>query len=115
MKPVEFGGPLAFVNELEQYMSGFLDPPSLAKRQSEKARALHAYRSLVEMALPWLAPGGVLVSASCSAHVSPDEFFSIVLETGGKGGLTEFKRTENPPDHPATFPEARYLKCIYLR
>lgn len=92
-----------------------LDPPSLAKRQSEKARALHAYRSLVEMALPWLAPGGVLVSASCSAHVSPDEFFSTVLETGGKGGLTEFKRTENPPDHPATFPEARYLKCIYLR
>jgi 23S rRNA (cytosine1962-C5)-methyltransferase len=89
-----------------------LDPPSLAKRESEKQGALGAYRKLVQSALPWLAPNGILVAASCSAHVTPEEFFSTVL-TASK--LKDFRRTENPPDHPATFPEARYLKCIYLK
>jgi 23S rRNA (cytosine1962-C5)-methyltransferase len=89
-----------------------LDPPSLAKRESEKVGALRAYRQLVQSALPWLAPKGILVAASCSAHVTPEEFFSTVL---GASKLNELRRTENPPDHPATFPEARYLKCIYLK
>jgi 23S rRNA (cytosine1962-C5)-methyltransferase len=89
-----------------------LDPPSLAKRESEKAGALRAYRKLVESALPWLASKGILVAASCSAHVTPEEFFATVLKASK---LKEFRRTENPPDHPATFPEARYLKCIYLQ
>ena len=89
-----------------------LDPPSLAKRESEKAGALRAYRKLVASALPWLAPNGILVAASCSAHVTPEEFFSTVLSASK---LKEIRRTENPPDHPASFPEARYLKCIYLK
>lgn len=92
-----------------------LDPPSLAKRESEKAGALAAYRRLVEMALPWLAKDGILVAASCSAHVKPDEFFAVVNEAAERADLREFKRTESPPDHPATFPEARYLKCVYFR
>ncbi|HUS35373.1 MAG TPA: class I SAM-dependent rRNA methyltransferase [Verrucomicrobiae bacterium] len=89
-----------------------LDPPSLAKRASEKAGALRAYRQLVQSALPWLDRDGILMAASCSAHVTPEEFFSTVLKASG---LNEFRRAENPVDHPATFPEARYLKCIYLR
>jgi 23S rRNA (cytosine1962-C5)-methyltransferase len=91
-----------------------LDPPSLAKRESEKAGALRAYRKLVESALPWLAPKGILVAASCSGHVTPEEFFTTVL-SATRSKSKEFRRTENPPDHPATFPEARYLKCIYLQ
>ena len=89
-----------------------LDPPSLAKRESEKPGALRAYRQLVESALPWLDRDAILVAASCSAHVTPDEFFTTVLKASR---LEEFRRTKNPADHPATFPEARYLKCIYLR
>lgn len=89
-----------------------LDPPSLAKRESEKAGAVRAYRQLIQSALPWLDRGGILVAASCSGHVTPEEFFATVLKASG---LKEFRRTGNPPDHPATFPEARYLKCIYLR
>jgi 23S rRNA (cytosine1962-C5)-methyltransferase len=92
-----------------------LDPPSLAKRESEKAGALRAYRKLVESALPWLAADGILVAASCSAHVTPEAFFQTVLDPTRETKFKEFLRTENPPDHPATFPEARYLKCIYLR
>ena len=89
-----------------------LDPPSLAKREAEKPGALRAYRQLVQSALPWLDRDGILVAASCSAHVTPDEFFATALKASG---LTEFRRTGSPIDHPATFPEARYLKCIYLR
>jgi 23S rRNA (cytosine1962-C5)-methyltransferase len=92
-----------------------LDPPSLAKREAEKAGALRAYRKLIQSALPWLARGGILVAASCSAHVTPEEFFSVAIESTRPSGLSEFCRTENPPDHPATFREARYLKCIYFR
>ena len=92
-----------------------LDPPSLAKRAAEKPGALRAYRKLIESALPWLDRHGILVAASCSAHVAPDEFFATVLQATRSTKLKEFLRTENPPDHPAAFPEARYLKCIYLR
>jgi 23S rRNA (cytosine1962-C5)-methyltransferase len=88
-----------------------LDPPSLAKREADKEGALRAYRQLARMALGWLEPGAILVAASCSAHVSPEEFFSVMAELR----LKEIRRTENPADHPATFAEARYLKCIYLK
>lgn len=91
-----------------------LDPPSLAKRESEKAGALRAYRQLFQSALPWLASNAVLAAASCSAHVTPDEFFTEILDVAQRNHLRELQRTESPPDHPASFPEARYLKCIYL-
>jgi 23S rRNA (cytosine1962-C5)-methyltransferase len=91
-----------------------LDPPSLAKRDSEKPGALRAYRQLVQSALPWLSPDGIIVAASCSAHVPPDEFFAAILDLAPRRHLQELLRAESPSDHPATFPEARYLKCIYL-
>lgn len=94
-----------------------LDPPSLAKRESERAEALGAYRRLNAAALRWLAPGGVLVSASCSAHVTTEEFFGAVRQAARESArpFTEFQTTGPEPDHPAAFPEARYLKAIYLR
>jgi 23S rRNA (cytosine1962-C5)-methyltransferase len=94
-----------------------LDPPSLAKREAERARALGAYRRLNADALRWLAPGGVLVAASCSAHVSTEEFFGTVRQAARESGrvFTEWQTTAHAPDHPATFPEAWYLKAIYLR
>ncbi len=94
-----------------------LDPPSLAKRESEREDAIHAYARLIAETLGRLKPGGVLVASSCSAHVSAEEFFDLTLETARKSGqsFAELKRTRHPADHPATFAEAEYLKCIYLR
>ncbi len=94
-----------------------LDPPSLARREAERARALGAYQRLNSDALRWLAPGGVLVAASCSAHVSSEEFFGAVRQAARETArpFTEWQTTGHPPDHPATFPEAQYLKAIYLR
>jgi 23S rRNA (cytosine1962-C5)-methyltransferase len=94
-----------------------LDPPSLARRETERAGAIKAYARLGSLGLERLRAGGMLVSASCSAHVSTDEFFSAVrgVARQSRRRFSEWRTTGHPPDHPATFPEAYYLKCIYLR
>ena len=94
-----------------------LDPPSLAKREAERASAIRAYTNLVSNGLRLLRRRGYLVAASCSAHVSADEFFDAVRRSAGSSGrkIAELETIGHPPDHPATFPEAQYLKCMYLR
>ena len=94
-----------------------LDPPSLAKRETERAGAIQAYRRLALLGLPRLRPGGILVAASCSAHVSAAEFFGAVEEAlrAARRSFVELARTAHAPDHPATFPEAQYLKCVFVR
>jgi 23S rRNA G2069 N7-methylase RlmK/C1962 C5-methylase RlmI len=94
-----------------------LDPPSLAKRETERAGAIQAYRKLTELGLPRLRRGGILVAASCSAHVSTGEFFTAVLDAlhASRRPFVELARATHAPDHPATFPEAQYLKCLFAR
>ncbi len=94
-----------------------LDPPSLAKREEERAGAIAAYGGLVAEGICRLLPGGVLVAASCSAHVSAEEFFGAVRQSAqrSKRAFTELATTGHAPDHAATFPEANYLKALYLR
>ena len=94
-----------------------LDPPSLAKRESERAGAIQAYGKLAVSGIKALQRNGILVAASCSAHVSAEEFFNEVRRAARDSGrgFAELETTGHPPDHPATFKEAEYLKCIYLR
>lgn len=94
-----------------------LDPPSLAKREAERAGAIQVYGKLARHAVGHLNAGGILVAASCSAHVSADEFFAMLRETARSSGrqFTELQTTAHAPDHAATFREAQYLKCIYLQ
>jgi len=94
-----------------------LDPPSLAKREEEREEAIRAYGKLVANGIKMLRHGGVLVAASCSAHVSAAEFFDAVRQAAQKSGrgFTELETVEHAADHPATFLEAEYLKCLYLR
>lgn len=94
-----------------------LDPPSLAKRETERAGAIRGYARLTELGLKHLLPGGILLACSCSAHVSAEEFFAAVRQTAAKSGhrFTELRTTRHAADHPATFKEAEYLKAIYLR
>lgn len=94
-----------------------LDPPSLARRETERAGAIQAYTRLATLGLARLRRGGMLVAASCSAHVTDEEFFDAVRGAArqARRRFVEWRTTGHPPDHPATFPEARYLKCIYLR
>ena len=93
-----------------------LDPPSLARREAERAAAIQAYGRLATSALRTLRDRGILVAASCSAHVSATEFFAAVTEALRRTGRPyhELARTGHPPDHWWTFPEAEYLKCLYV-
>ena len=91
--------------------------PSLAKRETERLGAIRAYGRLALLGIGHLAPGGILVAGSCSAHVTAEEFFEAVRSSAVKAGRTfeELRTTRHAPDHPATFKEAQYLKAIYLR
>jgi len=94
-----------------------LDPPSLAKRESDRARAVHAYERLVSSAAKSLAPGGILIACSCSAHVTATEFFEAAgrAATRSRRTVKELSRSGHAPDHPASFKEAEYLKAIFLK
>jgi len=95
------------------------DPPAFAKSQKAVEAAVAGYASLNRAALHVLAPGGLLVTASCSARVSPEMFQDAVKEAAYKTHidlqLVEDRR--QPPDHPVApqFREGRYLKCAVYR
>jgi 23S rRNA (cytosine1962-C5)-methyltransferase len=94
-----------------------LDPPSLAKRESERNGALQAYGKLARNGIRLLRAGGILVAASCSAHVPAPEFFEVIRDAAAKSKrrFLEWKTTQHPADHPAAFKEAKYLKCIFVK
>jgi 23S rRNA (cytosine1962-C5)-methyltransferase len=101
----------------EKFGLVILDPPALAKKQNERTDAMHGYRRLIGSGLQRVDRGGILVAASCSAHISEEEFFEMTQEVVRRSGhrFEELLRTGQPADHPATFAEAKYLKCIYYR
>lgn len=93
-----------------------LDPPSLAKREKDREGAIQAYQKLTSDAIQRLQKGGLLVSASCSAHVSRQEFVQAVrmaCKTSGRR-LKEVDITGSAADHPDTLPEMTYLKAVYV-
>ncbi len=104
-------------NERVKFDLMILDPPSFAKREAERAGAIRAYEHLTQLGLTHLKSGGILLSCSCSAHVSAEEFFGAVRSAAAKSGrkFQELETTRHAPDHNATFKEAEYLKAIYLR
>ncbi len=63
-----------------------------------------------------LSPGGLLVTCSCSFHVSPEEFTEVLRASAADAGRrVQLLETRGAaPDHPAilTLPETRYLKCL---
>jgi 23S rRNA (cytosine1962-C5)-methyltransferase len=95
------------------------DPPAFAKSQKAVEGALAGYASLNRAALAVLSPGGLLVTCSCSARVSADQFFEAVKEAAFKTHveLALVAETRQPFDHPISlqFKEGRYLKAMVLR
>jgi 23S rRNA (cytosine1962-C5)-methyltransferase len=92
-----------------------VDPPSFAQRRAQLAQALSAYQRLTQLSLRVLRPGGALVQASCSSQVDADTFFSTVRHAAVQAGrsLREIDRTGHALDHPVTFREGAYLKCLF--
>jgi 23S rRNA (cytosine1962-C5)-methyltransferase len=95
------------------------DPPKLARSASQLNRATRAYKDLNLLALKLLAPGGVLVTFSCSGLVTAELFqkvlFGAALDAGRDAQV--IGRLTQATDHPVllSFPEAEYLKGLVLR
>ena len=94
-----------------------IDPPAFANRQEDIDGALRAYGRLARMGAGLLRPGGALVMASCSSRVSAEEFFLTVHDAARQTGrpLIELARTGHALDHPVSFREGAYLKCLFAR
>ena len=92
-----------------------LDPPMFAHSERQTAGALSAYRKLTQLGLGVLRRGGTLVQASCSSRVDPDSFFDSIHQSAKEAGrgLTEIERTGHGLDHPISFKEGAYLKCLF--
>jgi 23S rRNA (cytosine1962-C5)-methyltransferase len=96
-----------------------LDPPAFAKSKRAAESALRGYKELNLRALRLLAPGGTLVTCSCSHHVSLEAFTTIVASAAADAGrrVQLLETRAAAPDHPEvlTLPETRYLKCLICR
>lgn len=96
-----------------------LDPPSFARQKSSLHGALRAYTRINALALRCLEPGGLLVTASCTSQVGPEQFRAMLGDAAGQVGarLQIVHEAGQPADHPvpAGFPEGRYLKFVVAR
>jgi len=96
-----------------------LDPPAFAKSKRAAEDALRGYKELNLRALHLLAPGGTLITCSCSHHVSLEDFTAILAAaaTDANRRVQLLETRAAAPDHPEvlTLPETRYLKCLICR
>ncbi len=102
----------------QQYDTVVLDPPAFAKSKSNLQTALRGYKELNLRAMKMLRPGGILVTCSCSYHVSPADFMEVVAEASRDmhRNLRILENRTQAKDHPIllTVPETAYLKCLIL-
>lgn len=93
-----------------------LDPPAFAKSRRDLPTALRGYKELNLRALKMLGPGGILVSCSCSYHVSAADLLEV-LASAARDSHRNLRILENrgaAKDHPSVpgTPETAYLKCL---
>ena len=99
-----------------QYDTIVLDPPAFAKSKRAVPTALRGYKELNLRALKMLRPGGVLVTCSCSFHVSAGEFLEMLGSAAADAGrrVRILESRGAAIDHPVLLnvPETAYLKCL---
>ena len=93
-----------------------LDPPAFAKSKRDLEAALRGYKELNLRALKMLRPGGILISCSCSYHVSSPAFIAMLADAAhdARRTLRLIETRGQAKDHPVLFniPETAYLKCV---
>jgi 23S rRNA (cytosine1962-C5)-methyltransferase len=96
-----------------------IDPPAFAKRKKDLPKALAAYKRLNQLAMQVLADEGILVSCSCSYHVSAEDLQDAIAKAarGADRHLQILEMGGQAPDHPVhpAIPETRYLKAYFCR
>jgi 23S rRNA (cytosine1962-C5)-methyltransferase len=102
----------------ERYDAVILDPPAFAKTKRDLPRAQRAYKEINLRATKLLNPGGILVTCSCSYHLSRELFEDTLRSAAADAGKAMRVREwrGQAADHPEvlTIPETRYLKCAIL-
>jgi len=109
----------SFDDEGQRFDTVVLDPPAFAKSRKAVDKAVRGYKEINLRALKILAPGGCLITCSCSYHVHEDDFEHLLtgaaVDAGATVSLVEKRRQAR--DHPVLLgvPETHYLKCFVLR
>ena len=96
-----------------------LDPPAFAKNRASLKAAIRGYKEINLRALKLLNPGGVLVTCTCSYHVSEELFLEILAEAviDARRRLQLMEKRMQATDHPVLsgMPETYYLKCVIAK
>ena len=103
----------------ERFDTIVLDPPAFAKNRASIKAAARGYKEINLRAMKLLNPGGVLVTCTCSYHMSEQMFLEIIADAG----LDAHRRLQiievrgQASDHPVLVgvPETHYLKCVMVR
>jgi len=102
--------------EPRRYDTIVLDPPAFAKSKRDLDAALRGYKELNLRALKMLRPGGILVTCSCSYHVSQPDFLEMLASAAldAHRTLRLIEVRGQAKDHPVllNIPETAYLKCV---
>ena len=107
-----------YASERRPYSFVVLDPPAFAKSRRHLDAAVAGYKEINLRALRLLSPGGILVTCSCSHHLSEAALLELVAQASLDAGRTlrVLDRRSQSQDHPIllTVPETLYLKCLIL-
>ena len=102
-----------------QYETIVLDPPAFAKSRRNLETAMRGYKELNLRAFKMLPPEGLLVTCSCSYHVSEYDFQEMLLSAAADAGRRVWmvEKRGQSKDHPVllSVPESSYLKCFICR
>jgi 23S rRNA (cytosine1962-C5)-methyltransferase len=103
----------------ERFGGVILDPPKFARSRGSLDEALRAYHWLNRLGVSLLEPGGILVTCSCSGHVSREDFLYMLVGVAQQTGreIQILEQRGASPDHPisASCLEGEYLKCFICR
>jgi 23S rRNA (cytosine1962-C5)-methyltransferase len=109
----------SFTSRGQQFGAVVVDPPKFARSRRGVEDAIRAYHSLNRLAVDALEPGGILVTCSCSGHVSREDFLYMLagVTQQSKRDIQILEMRGASPDHPtsATCLETEYLKCFICR
>jgi len=110
---------MAMDSEGLRYDVVILDPPAFIQRKKDVKKGIAAYRRINELALRLLNPGGVLVSGSCSMHLSRADLIQVLGSAANRAGceLRVVEQGAQGADHPIhpSIPETEYLKAVFAR
>ena len=111
------------LREMEQAGERFdvinLDPPAFAKNRASIEGAIRGYKEINLRAMKMLAPGGTLITSTCSYHMSEESFLNVLAEAAADASrsVQVIEKRAQGRDHPVliSMPETYYLKCMILR